>query len=301
MKSIIPAFIFAFILLILPLVVSQSSSSEVNFTVPGCTLNGEKIGADSCSTTGRYFCTRTGQIWSTIEGGSNAGTACQGRVGGSQCCPSNMQCTSTGCVLSVNPCESYTNQDNCESNGACAWIYNGNTNLCRSRNALSCSDYTTSNSCLNDSMYLGKSGVGTEKCRTNAYTTTGKLIKNCRCFWNTTTGNCKLLYDINDLGPYIGTPAGFSCEKTFQVADCIGGQQGVSWTANPVIGAGYTPTVEEISQSDCLAGSKTLVCGENLIKLPFFSFINVISAILAISIIYLISLKKHYIYKTSKA
>jgi hypothetical protein len=272
-------------------VVSAGSSTETGIFIGGCTLpsSGIKIPVKSCSDDGVYYCFALEHYIKTY-GEADSAVGCMGSdgvIGGFDCCPSGSECTANGCQARTALCSSYRQKSDCENHGGCAWIFNGITEVCRDSNSLSCSDYKSNSSCLSDVLSLGKRGLGTQQCRTSAYAGTKRVV-NCRCVWNTSASTCSLFSDITPT-LYFSIPSGFSCQKEYAMGECISGEQIATRTATPIPFSGSSaPSQTELNASGCTDGVETLICGEKLIKLPFFTFFNIVTIVTVLALFYLI-------------
>jgi len=171
----------------------------------------------------------------------------------------------------------------------------------------SCSDYDTQDLCTADQCGFGNNGVGAEECGVpTELDICGdgsfglRPESNCRCEWDGTA--CKFEGGLNlDI-------SGISVEGTCNtdvtsVGECrddemiITQSSNIEWdNLNSLIG--IVPGVNNIGDAEvwvethcalsdlCFDGTRTVMCGENTVKLNFFSWQNALSAIILIIIIY---------------
>jgi hypothetical protein len=174
------------------------------------------------------------------------------------CCPGGMWC----------------NNENVEE-GACEIIPEGY----ECSNKVTCSDYNKTESCEEDICGKGKySPPSLQICGKTIFENGSYYVvpeDSCRCVWE--SGKCKLKYDVNcSIGD-----CGSDCLKSFVRGECSGGLMKIDWSVN-TIGAG------------CTAGSALYSCGA-IVKLPFFSILNLILSFILITLIYafFIIFRKH--------
>lgn len=275
---------FLLILIVLSLDFSYASSStSTNFFVPGCSFTigttPYNLARETCSRDGAYFCDLDSNYHSTTSS-LDAFNGCKGKDGEvgtiDDCCPASAPvCTTSGCTQKTANCGDYKTKIDCEKN-RCTW--NG---TCTAISLVSCSSYKTNETCIADPYNLGKQGVGTANC---GKIFGGKIIlkESCKCSWSVTKKVCSLNYTAQDW-IYSNSPSLFSCDKTFTDGDCVDGSQKVNWTSM-VIG---TATQAEINDSGCTNGTQTVVCGQQAVKVPFFTFYNFILTALVLFIFYL--------------
>lgn len=133
-------------------------------------------------------------------------------------------------------------------------------------------------------MSLGRRGFGTTICRAGYAGSKVIVSDSCRCIWNGT--KCALGYNASEILS-AGSPEGGSCEKVFTAGECISGDQLITWTASAKDENGETITGSQSAmETGCTDGSETISCGEKLIKLPFFTPINIILVFLTLVVFY---------------
>jgi len=270
------------------------SSAKVSFVLAGCEYNNNWYPYGSCFDGRTKFCKSSGTSWEILDN-FKYGSCVQ-----SGCCPSGYRC---GCKNSQSSCpsqqkicvpseicEEIKNEDTCLISN-CYWLPGENKCLDRSA-VLSCSNYTTNESCVEDVLNLGEIGLGTDVC-TNARIVSGGLVTvpgSCKCIWNGTSSNGNCILDHKTInGTYSpDTLHYFDCGKSFLVSECIGGFINYSWNVsvlnkNPPT---WNPDIVQMEESGCVAGSKIINCGGNAAKLPGFSFINVLLVFLGLGIFY---------------
>jgi hypothetical protein len=262
----------------------SSSSMSIEFTIGGC--DSSRVG--TCSVEGR-LCTSEG--WKDTL---NAQGACVGGDGISgnadDCCPAGFSCSGLEgeevCIEKNYDCENYNNDmEGCEESDECVWF---NNQCVDPRYFLSCSEYTNETTCEEDIFRLGERGSGTDVC-TRGVTSSGRVVVfgSCRCEWEgVEIDRCKLAYDVSrDQGT--GNLDDFTCFKDFNLTECVDGEQIHSWTVSYFDG-GNLVTDEVLGEFDCVDGSKSIGCGQPVLKMPGFGFFGFLTASLLISLFYLL-------------
>src|SRR3989344_5703362 len=148
-----------------------------------------------------------------------------------------------------------------------------------------CGNYIDSGSCNDDVCNVAENSVpsGVDCDYPNV---------DCSCAWNTTTNNC----DANVSGP-VGM-----CVYTQQTTDdCSDGFLTFSWTTRWTWFSGKTAADDpEGLHLRCVSGSRIAECPAQ-IALPFFSFYNLIVAVIVIGLIYwVLAMKKFGRRKNSR-
>ncbi|MEM0465739.1 MAG: PKD domain-containing protein [Candidatus Pacearchaeota archaeon] len=190
------------------------------------------------------------------------------------------------------------------------------TDYCQKNNINTCSDYNTEEACKMDICGKGNQNAECGKfivdiCQ--GVSSSGiRPQDKCKCSWD--AGECKQTgkigitiegIDINDI----------SCSVTSTAGDCLDGVMhiidsgGIDWSGvdlDPI-----TNKLEELGKignhdpaeaktwlinncnlnSLCFQGARDIICGEETIKLEFFTFKNLITSVIIIGIIYFVGLK----------
>jgi len=276
--------------------VNGSSTTKSNFNIAGCTLpGGDGLAVDTCSRgeiDGEYYCDDSRFLWVTREVGYGCSLGSGTYVLGSPfCCPAGMLCNATGgafrCEYRLGQCYNQTNKEDCEAIG-CVWLEEEGVCADGTRD-YSCSLYGSESECLLDIWNLGRTGIGTEfcgsyiECAGKSYTIP---YDSCGCKWNSGSEVCELYmegsetyYDNETLKKW------FSCAKDYIVAECVDGEQDVSWTARSET-HNYFPEIC-LDIMGCSDGSFLRVCGEPIIKLPGFSLFALFGSIFIVYVFYL--------------
>jgi len=225
-----------------------------------------------------WYCDDEGIIWNSLADSDYCSLDLN--------CPSGYQCFSNSdyCEQRTLDCINYTNDGKsvCEEDNGCYWLELEADSECVDSNdlRLSCSYYDGDETSCNDdedNWNLGAHGFGSDICD-------GTTITNCKCIWK--DGACKLTYNLkvyDDDGNYVGSSL---CLKAFWVEDCINGKQDVGWQAvlDPPIIVDGNP----ISDDNCKnEPGKSQSCGQPIVKLPGFSWINIVGVMLLIGLFYL--------------
>jgi len=262
-----------------PTYATGGNSTTVHILVPGCReVPGFKVGLHygECSADGKYFCTEDG-LFNTL-------TTDICWLYDPMCCPRGYKCVESGCVLREYECDYWTTKEKCE-NHSCVWL----GSICVDPySGLSCSNYTTEEACENDPYELGKKGFGTDICYKRIEMKTVEP-GSCRCEWNGT--DCLFVYNVSDI-IFSDTRHFFECLKTFNLSECVNGVQTLSWTAtvtNVQPADWDQSSVDSVAENfECVPGSKQILCGGPIVKLPGFSRINIILILLILGIFYFV-------------
>jgi len=280
---LIGIFLFSFIS-------AQESESDTNFFISGCSneyVSGIPVG--TCSLDGAWFCIDKNTLVSTI----NTEFDCTNNKDGSRtCCPADYTCLEGTCTPREFSCEELKTKDDCENEddeNDCYWL----SETCVSNpNQYGCGAYKYEDECNADEFGLGKTGYGTELC--GSYTDENMLIYNCHCIWSDESSEqagCNLEYEIvPEFCVGLDCDTTYSCKKIYNFGNCTNGKQTIDFKA--VLYDITTNTANIITDTElkksysCNDGTTERNCGEPIIKIPFFSFFNVICVFIAITLIY---------------
>jgi len=205
------------------------------------------------------------------------------------------------CVASLRDCSSFDNSDECENYnpkdgnaGQCFWDSNGEVGgdidgdgdtdgLCVPNN-MGCYDYKTDSDCIGDAQNLSQNDVN---CNAGGYSSGGVQYnvnqESCECVWD--DGVCGLRYNVTD--PY--GPGKSLCTFTLKENSegCVDGFQDYLYVAH------YDDSVSAGGLGNILPGnvacanrSGTKRCGEEIVKVPFFDFMNFLLVIVVLSGVY---------------
>ena len=184
-------------------------------------------------------------------------------------------------------------------------------------NITRCEDFATEIACEADTCFNRTSialGGSVFNCANIQFLSNS--VRKERCVW--TNGACKLNVTTNISGTNTDTDPDtdyeHSCNEIQSPGECVEGRMTVSldkeiiWDPNFIsyVKVKYSPnTFEEYLNNidnldpecqywidSCSDQSALVICGENLVKLPFFGFIQFILTVIAIGIIYFIILFK---------
>ena len=283
----------------------NSSSTDVDLIVPGCTVPGTNEGLieGQCSSEKTYFCKREGtfvNLESTLDdlyacSYGNTSYGLDSDYVGPFCCPSGTRCDRVNhtCEQFDNVCDQFNNpldRGGCRA-ANCFVVFD----MCvPGVSGFACSNYSSQSTCLNDTWGLGQVGVGTSDCGRYFDIFDGGTIysyiipsSSCRCEWN---GGCDLAWNSVPLN-YGAVSDELACSKNFNTGLCIDGVQDFNWIAVSNF-SGFINLTLSINQtllaeaSGCVDGSGSRSCGEEPVKLPFFSAFSLISSILLLGLFY---------------
>lgn len=285
-----------------------SSGTTTNFILQGCEVptTGENIAVDQCSSDGLYFCKGQDIPQYTIEEQYACSLGDQTGIPAdrSSCCPAGYECITSEdsssyvegvttlftCVQRNRLCSNYTSEKECSAE-SCYWVEGEDICLDPNDPSLSCSIYTDEIPCEEDLNNFGRNGAGTEVCGT--YTEDGFVIPSgsCSCEW--VGGECDLTYEIRPEISGSNLPL-FKCLKSFTTGACLDGFQDINWTAKPVnsetnvaLSKPFSDVLSQaINSSKCVSGVEERGCGEPLVKLPGFGFVNFVLAGLLLGLVY---------------
>ena len=180
----------------------------------------------------------------------------------------------------------------------------------------SCSNYSDQTSCNNDKYNCSIAAKGCSSSSTAnicGNSVGGITGGSCNCFWDSSSGTCKLNKTIgfNIAGIYIN---GICVIGSIIQGECTEGQKVV--TQNSTVIWGYDSTLfssylnsigaipsnpedwlnKNCQMNDCFSGTRIMACDDNVIRLSFFNWINALIAVIIIVIIYIV----WYSYKKNK-
>jgi hypothetical protein len=268
---------------------TRSSTTESEFTISGCPIyddNGvliESIPADSCSGDGEHYCpVDSNDALDTYYEYSACSFESSVVDPADTCCASGYTCNGTTLVCDhvLNDCIIDATGTACTDVIGCVEV----GNVCTSDvTDYSCDVYEDELTCLNDTFRLGRTGLGTEICGTEIVGDDGEIYSipfdYCRCEWEDIGGpsgkQCVLAYDVAEWIANSTDRNAFTCLKNFTIAECIDGDQDVSWTARPgdINGSVFLSgiPIDVLQKAGCEPGDRSRGCGAPVIKLPGFS------------------------------
>lgn len=261
------------------------SSTESHIVIAGCSFNYDgdliTVSAGSCSSGdeyGLFYCDDDYSGYTTTQdryGCSRGGTDVS-----DPCCPSGMFCNSTTflCEQRIDNCFIFDNEGGCEEVG-CFWM----DGICiDSKSDYGCDYYNDSSSCEADYWNLGEEGIGTDHCG-DSFECEGVMyyVDNCSCEWYEDFG-CQISLTAQQKFYGGGDPSSFFCTNDYSLGECgENGVQTVDWTSYAEVvqgfgGVGTEVPRECLEEIGCSSGTGERFCGEELIKLSFFSGISFI-------------------------
>ena len=288
------------------------SSAETVFTIAGCNIAGYGIlQPDMCS--GNYYCNAFGDDYIALNTVIEANACLGGKTslssGERGCCPEGYYCTNEDipddnyyCRQLTRDCTNITVKSKCEQE-FCFWIDDGISSHCTGTlSGLGCSSYKSQTACEGDYYLLSKFGYGTENCERFDFGITCSqrfTVQGCNCQWK--NDKCVLSYNLTST--QVGAndePSQYTCEKFFEMGECVDGSQNISWTTifkdkdgNEIVNPSSEMEQECIIDGiDCKDGSSIRYCGDDTIKAPGFSIFAFIASTLIIAAIYILKLKK---------
>jgi len=306
--------LFVFLIFFVSLVVAESSENEMQIRILGCSDGVNFASPGQCvGSTG--WCSDFNVILDSFDvpNACSRGVSPSEVVGGTPkpyqvCCPTKThECISNNtdgvtsgtamvnnvgdaffCVPATKDCSEYPDKETCieDHYGQCAW--NGTACIPRSN---SCYEYTDENSCNEDELNVSRFDPN---CRYGETESSGipYIIsqESCKCFWNSTTSSCGLRYNIT---PSFGDGMSYSlCEYVFELTEgCSDGFETYTYKAN--YGGGTYGASNPVAAGDARCTDRTgrRRCGVPIVKVPFFSFFNVMMVLFLLSIFYVIKIK----------
>lgn len=303
--------------LLIGLVGAESSSSESQFNIIGCSLTIDDVLHPEMSTTGLPIGVKIGDCSRGIQKGwfycngdqdglltTDEGIGCSrgtdtydGFLGTPKgnCCPLEYPiCVEAApdagvfqCERSLFNCNSSLIKSVCEDEDHQGYYFDGYGCVCPPYQE-ACSLYKTQSGCNGDAdgMNLGEEGYGVPEVCGRSLECGGEwyTITSCTCAWDSDDGICK----NKILGTETfkdDTPVDFECTRDSKMGACIDGEREVNWTADV---EGDLPE-ECKSILGCKDGSEMLACGENSVKLPGFSLFSLFMSLFIIGMYYFMS------------
>lgn len=287
--------LFLFVLLLLGCV-SAGSSTESHIIVPGCSFNleGETItvSAGSCSSGdayGLFYCDDDFNAYVTTQ--DMRGCSRGGEDFDDPCCPIGMYCNKTSylCEPRIDNCYILNNEADCKDVG-CFWL---DTQCVDTKSDFGCDYYQDETSCKEDFWNLGSEGVGTDYCG-GSVECAGNVFyvpsDGCTCEWYPLLG-CQVKLVANERFTEGGGGDSFSCTNDYELGNCSDGVQSVKWDSNATVVSGFEATGGVVPQEclellGCASGAGQRFCGEDLVKLPFFSWFSLLISLGLIFLFY---------------
>ena len=107
---------------------------------------------------------------------------------------------------------------------------------------------------------------------------------DCRCEWDSGSDECEFVYKFG--GTITDNPNFPRCNRgNYSIGECIDGRQSVNWTAT-ITNNQTQLTQDEILKSKCYDGGLQRNCGQALLKLPGFSFLNILLVLAGVVVFY---------------
>ena len=194
------------------------------------------------------------------------------------------------CVSRTTICTDYVSEAECIAN-QCPW--DNVTGTCMNPGN-SCDSYGSEAACESDFQNLAFSDAN---CRSDEYEGAGVYLsvprESCECVWDATMG-CGVRYNATNV--YGSDTSKHSlCTFFTEVDECIDGFENYRHIAiydeSTILVSGLLP-----ADVGCADRTGKRRCGEAIIKVPFFSFMNIVFVVLMISLIYF-SLTKFSVLK----
>jgi len=286
------------------------SATQTDFNIGGCNFDfgGESIGVatSECSrgdAEGHFYCDANMDSWITTEAGLGCSLGEDSYILGEDfCCPSGMFCNNTGggefrCDRRLENCFNMTTELDCRSIG-CIW-FELNGECVDSIKDYGCDIYNNEAECTADIYELGQIGIGTDLCGEYIECNDGTVYsipeKDCSCSWYEDSPDGKqcqvrliatqFSYNQDEEQEI------FSCSNTYDLGECIDGNQDVTWYSNNSVMGGFGE-FGGIVPEDCLDvlgcsdGSTNRSCGEPIVKLSGFSLFAIFISIFIIGTYY---------------
>jgi hypothetical protein len=280
---------------------SGESETQTEFEIPGCRY-GEPEG--SCSkgwqSDGFYpFYCKDREEQGVFESGSPPdGIAGACLWGGSYlpCCPMTYECRDdTGeffCEPAEHDCDYWDNKDDCHEEGGvihnCLW--SDPRDECVDPDLFTCGDYLDEPSCEEDLYSVGFYDPF-DTCSDQGVDSLGLVSIPDGCTWK--QGNCVYGCSFRTSISF-GDPFDLDCFREDNLTSCEDGIRILNSTVSYNV-SGPTPggliLSEVLSIKNCVDKTEEIVCGAALVRLPGFSFFNILS-ILVILIIFYFLFKK---------
>lgn len=270
-----------------------SSSGEVNFGFPGCPYGSEdKAGVGECFDEGQKFCAQDNLALSTFND-AGACLGVDGVEGGDDCCPSGYFCREATaseedagyvegeyyCMPLVDEsCEDFEFGECGDKN--CCWVFTDDAKsegVCKSKD--SCGIYEIETQCAGDNCGCSED----EDCDVGEIKIVGGkdyVVEGCGCKWGENPDECIFGFDLAASFTDPSNPSNkdrYSCSKRYDCGECENGVM-VCEVSATLRDKGDNVIVNEDTreEADCVNSTEEKVCGQPLVRLPGFSFVNVV-------------------------
>jgi len=163
----------------------------------------------------------------------------------------------------------------------------------------SCSDYENPTTCEEDDC-----GKGSSRNVCGGYRlideACGEIIRNyigdrqsCACFWDEDDEVCKQTQEVLPTTyNSIDVSGMYVCEVDVQTSDCVNGVMTMEKNVATTWDSSVSEDIKTACQDQLCAGAtKQISCGEALVKLPFFSWINIVIVCLGLGLFYFLRRK----------
>jgi hypothetical protein len=286
----------------------DGSDTETYFDFPGCRDN---IASGQCGreSSPPFFCSDSGVELPVFESSpGSVANACQMGITASNptpCCPDTFNCVNEDdgvvefyCTPQGFPCDHWETKDDCMLNDGdiirnCVWLWDdssGDDGKCVDPGTVSCADYWNYTSC-DDDHYSAASLNPTDTCSGDGVDECGMVAVPGNCDWEVDDEECRYVCAVEpSIVPFGDSPFRLECiTSDSQLSDCVDGKRTFNWTveANSVgdITGGCTAD-QLIENYNCKNGTKELNCGESLVQLPGFDYLNILAIVLILIAFY---------------
>jgi len=267
--------------------VFAASSTETGYTIV----------SNGCSEDGSEYC-ENGVCWPTdVRSERCYSPSAAGEFvwsienpSGSSCCEDSTDlCVANGTLFGVDQyicefgkqsCNESMTQVQCETPEV-EGFYIGGKCICGDG---VCSDYTSAGQaiCEDDPGNFAEYNFDTtENVKECAASSLVKKIENSSCVWDDEECKTEDVYAEED---YTGIPVRFSCSSVYEIGDCIDGQAQYNRTSEGSVTSGVL-TQAELDEC-CPDASGYKFCGEEIIKLPFFSWFSLVASLVIVGLYY---------------
>lgn len=289
-----------------------SSSTKTVFNIRGCnfdwgdgTIGVSKGRCSGLPADGKFYCSDDQEAFVTNEPGLGCAMGDSGYTmdsGSDFCCEPGKFCNDTNadigkfrCDWRTETCESMESEGACLGNG-CIWL--DVEGICADgMRDYSCGFYDSQEDCESDEWNLGTIGIGTGLCGTTMECNDGTMfsipVSDCACAWYPIAPEGKRC-QVKLVGVqmfYEDTPDKFECSNSYELGDCVGGNQKVNWTSISSVISGFNDASavpdDCLVALNCKSGKTTRFCGEPIIKVPFFSLFSLIASVIIVGIVLL--------------
>jgi hypothetical protein len=287
------------------------SNDDRDISILGCSDGDSAVGIGECLN-GEFYCQADDTLFGVFDVAGATPNACAGFQTGEPkkiCCPAGGQysCTENAdgdrfCIPTTKDCDEFTSKDECMNYagtgnaGQCYWDENAETKagedldedgdmdgLCLPYSR-GCYDYNEAD-CIADPQDVAENDPN---CKYGESVSGGVSYvvsqDTCKCVWDESEESCGLTFNVTSV---YGTTFDWSlCNFVLKITEpCKDGFEKYAYEAKYDDTMGLTGSVLP-GDVGCGTRSGTRRCGESVVKVPFFDFVNFLAVVFILLSVY---------------